>query len=98
MGSRSVQVGGARLWLVLAAEDLPYPGEEYICAALTTSDLPANYEVGDDWEAGRDPDKTSYCSPWVVATIKHRAVANPQGTISMAFTERMAEQSRTFLQ
>jgi hypothetical protein len=36
-----------RLWLVLAAETLPYPGEEYVCAALTTSDLPANVAVGD---------------------------------------------------
>lgn len=85
-----------RLWLALAAENLPYRGEEYVCAALTTSDLPA-YEVGDAWEAGRDPDTTSYCSPWVVGTVKHRAIANPQGRISERFTERMAEQCRAFL-
>lgn len=86
-----------RLWLILAAQNLPYPGEEYVCAALTTSDLPANYEVGDEWETGQNPDKTSYCSPWVVGTIKHRAVANPQGRISREFTDRMVEQCRTFL-
>ena len=40
--------GDPRPWLVLAAESLPYPDKEYICAALTTSDLPANYEVGDE--------------------------------------------------
>jgi len=84
--------------LILAAQNLPYPGEEYVCAALTTSDLPANYEVGNEWETGRNPDKTSYCSPWVVGTIKHRAVTNPQGRISREFTDRMAEQCRrTFL-
>jgi mRNA-degrading endonuclease toxin of MazEF toxin-antitoxin module len=86
-----------RLWLVLSAERLPYPGEEYICAALTTSDLPANYEVADAWETGRNPEKTSYCSPWVVGTIKHRAVASPQGAIAATFTEQMAEQAREFL-
>ena len=86
-----------RLWLVLAAENLPYPGEEYVCAALTTSDLPANEAVGDDWVSGRNPDETSYCSPWVIGTIKHRAVANPQGRISTEFTERMAERCRSFL-
>jgi len=86
-----------RLWLVLAAQNLPYPGEEYVCAALTTSDLPANYEVSDGWVTGRNPDKTSYCSPWVVGTIKHCAVANPQGRISRAFTDRMAERCRAFL-
>ena len=35
-----------RLWLVVASEGLPYRGEEYICVALTTSDLPATVEVG----------------------------------------------------
>ncbi len=65
--------------------------------ALTTSDLPMNYEVGDDWVAGRDPDTTSYCSPWVVGTIKHRAVANPQGRITRDFTDRMARRCRAFL-
>ena len=49
------QGSNPRLWLVLVAEQLPYPGEEYVCAALTTSDLPANYEVGDAWLKGRNP-------------------------------------------
>lgn len=86
-----------RLWLVLTSENLPYPGEEYICAALTTSDLPANYEVGDAWVTGRNPDKTSYCSPWVLGTVKHRAIANPQGKLRTAFTDRMIDQSKGFL-
>lgn len=86
-----------RLWLVLAAEELPYPGEEYVCAALTTSDLPANHEVGDDWVSGRDPDKTSYCSPWVLATVKHRAVADPQGRITTSFAERMVDERTELL-
>ena len=86
-----------RLWLVLAAECLPYPGEEYVCAALTTSDLSSNHEVGDDWVAGRDPTKTSYCSPWVIGTIKHRAVADPQGEITTSFTDRMIAECKAFL-
>jgi hypothetical protein len=70
-----------RPWLVLAAESIPYAGEDYICAGLTLSDLPENVEVGDeDWIAGNDPDKTSYCSPWVLATVKQDAVAGAQAT------------------
>jgi hypothetical protein len=91
------QGSNPRLWLVLASENLPYPGEEYICAALTTSDLPANYDVGNAWVTGRNPDKTSYCSPWVLGTVKHRAVANPQGKITAAFTDRMIDRSKAFL-
>ena len=86
-----------RPWLVLAAESLPYPGEEYVCVALTTSDLPANHEVGDAWVSGRNPERTSYCSPWVVGTIKHRAVAGPQGRLTAEFTDRMIEHCTTFL-
>lgn len=91
------QGSNPRLWLVLAAENLPFPGEEYICAALTTSDLPANHEVGDAWVTGGNPDKTSYCSPWVIGTIKHRAVTNPQGSITLEFTDLITEQCREFL-
>lgn len=86
-----------RLWLVLTADTLPFPGEEYLCAALTTSDLSANHKVGDDWVTGRNPTKTSYCSPWVIGTVKHRAVANPQGQITMAFTDRMIDRCEEFL-
>ena len=91
------QGSNPQLWLVLAADLLPFPGQEYICAALTTSDLGANYEVGTDWITGRNPQKTSYCSPWVVATIKDRAVVNPQGEITTAFTDRMVAECTRYL-
>lgn len=86
-----------RLWLVLAAEQLPYPGEEYLCAALTTSDLEANIAVGDAWVTGRHPEKRSFCSPWVLGTIKHRVVANPQGRVTSEFTDRMIDLATSYL-
>jgi mRNA-degrading endonuclease toxin of MazEF toxin-antitoxin module len=91
------QGSNPRLWLVLAAESLPYPGQEYICAALTTSDLPRNIEIGDDWIVGQDPDKTSYCSPWVVATIKSAAIVNPQGELTESFSEQMITECKKYL-
>lgn len=91
------QGSNPRLWLILAAEQLPYPGEEYVCAALTTSNLPANHEVGDAWITGRNPDKASYCSPWVIGTVKHRAVANPQGRITTEFTDQIITQCKAVL-
>lgn len=87
-----------RPWLVLAAETLPYAGEEYVCAGLTLSDLPDNVAVGPEaWVAGNDPERTSYCSPWVLATIKHDAVAGSQGYLTEAFTRQIVRQSREFL-
>ena len=75
-----------------------YAGEEYACAGLTLSDLPDNVELTDeDWVVGYDPKRTSYCSPWVLATIKHDAVANPQGAVTDAFTRQIVDRSVAYL-
>lgn len=87
-----------RPWLVLAANNIPYAGEEYICAGLTLSNLPDNVEVDDDnWIVGNDPDKTSYCSPWVLATVKHDSVAGTQGYVTDEFTREIVHQSSEYL-
>jgi len=86
-----------RPWLVLTAQNLPYAGEEYICAGLTLSNLPDNLEVTDqDWVAG-NPQKTSYCSPWVLATVKDSDIANAQGSLTPSFAEKVAQQSVDYL-
>lgn len=87
-----------RPWLVLVAESLPYPGEEYGCAALTTSDLAQNHQIGDAWVTGRDPARSSYCSPWVFATVKHDAITAPQGQVTETFADRMASETRAYLE
>lgn len=80
--------------LVLAADNAPYAGEEYICAGLTLSDLPDNVEISDrNWVVGNDPDATSYCSPWVLAPIKHDAVAGTQGYVTDEFSREILRQS-----
>lgn len=87
-----------RPWLVLAAESVPYAGEEYVCAGLTLSDLPDNVAVSDeDWVAGNDPSTTSYCSPWVLATIKHDAVAGTQGYVTEEFARQIVRRSVEYL-
>jgi len=90
--------GNPRPWLVLAADNIPYAGEEYICAGLSLSDLPDNIEVrDDDWVAGNDPDTISYCSPWVLATVKHDSVAGAQGYVTGEFTRSIVQQSTEYL-
>lgn len=51
----------------------------------------------DDWVVGGNPDRTSYCSPWVLATVKHDAVANPQGKVTREFTERVVWEAVEYL-
>lgn len=86
-----------RPWVVLVADALPYAGEEYVCAGLTLSDLEENLRVpASAWDTG-DPDRTSYCSPWVLATVKHDRIADPQGRLTDAFTERIVSTAVAYL-
>ncbi|WP_225332699.1 hypothetical protein [Halomicrobium urmianum] len=82
----------------MAADALPYAGEEYLCAGLTLSDHPNNVELRDeDWVVGNDPTETSYCSPWVLATVKHDVVAGAQGRVTDAFSRRVVRRSVEYL-
>lgn len=86
-----------RPWVVLVAEALPYAGEEYGCAGLTLSDLEENIRVpASAWDAG-DPDRTSYCSPWVLATVKHDRIADPQGRQTDEFIGQVVARAVEYL-
>ncbi|WP_225935431.1 hypothetical protein [Halobaculum magnesiiphilum] len=61
------------------------------------SDLPDNLEVRDtDW-AREEPEGTSYCSPWVLATVKHDDVQNLQRELTEDFTERVTMLSSKYV-
>jgi len=62
------------------------------------SDLAENVEIErTDWITGYDPSKTSFCSPWVLSTVKHDAVAGPQGSVTSAFTRQIVRRSQQYL-
>ena len=65
--------------------------------AFTTSDLPANIAVGDDWIVGRPAGGPSSCSPWVLGTVKHRAVVGPQGRVEPRFIDRVIDRTIGYL-
>lgn len=89
---------GPRPWMIINGDNLPYQGEEYICAGLTLSNLPANIAVTDpDWVRGNDPTNRSYCSPWVLSTIKHDEIAAPQGYVTAEFTETIRRRAVEYL-
>lgn len=46
---------------------------------------------------GNDPDKTSYCSPWVLATVKHDEVAGAQGCVTDEFARGIVRRSIEYL-
>ena len=80
-----------RPWLVVANEALPYPDEECIAVALTTTSLHrGSIRVPEDaWTRGRPSDR-GHVLPWCVATVKTDVhVVGTQGTLRPSFVERV---------
>lgn len=59
-----------RPWVIVSDDEMPFPGD-LLCVACTRSEYPMNYEVtADVFESGTKPDQATYCSPWLLATLK----------------------------
>lgn len=79
-----------RPWLVVSDDEMPFPGD-LLCAACTRSEYDFNYEIRDvHFESGGKPDETTYCSPWLLATLKTTDVSFKVGTTTKEFTDTIA--------
>ncbi|USZ67109.1 hypothetical protein NGM10_10245 [Halorussus salilacus] len=85
--------------MVLAAESMPFPGD-FLCAAVTRSGYPMNYELEDrHWTDGGQPtDEESYCSPWLLNTLKTGQVRFRQGRRTRQFTDCVASDAVRYLE
>jgi len=91
--------GNPRPWLVVSGDRLPYPDEESIAVAFTTqSHHPGSFAVPSDaWLRG-EPNQESYVLPWTVATLKDDVhIVGKQGSVTDAFTERVATATTVYL-
>lgn len=90
--------GNPRPWVVLSAEPMPFPGE-FLCAAVTSSDYAMNHELrAEHWsEGGQPPDEASYCSPWLLSTIKSGDVRFRQGSLTGQFTDELTRDAVRYL-
>ena len=60
-----------RPYLILSNDHVPFHGQEYVAAVITTTARTEAVELTTDrFERGRLP-RTSYVSPWSVLTLKH---------------------------
>lgn len=87
-----------RPWVVLSAESMPFPGD-FLCVAVTRSEYAMNYELKDEhWaEGGQPSDEESYCSPWLLNTIKSGQIRFQQGSLTQQFTEKMTRDAVGYL-
>lgn len=77
---------------------MPFPGE-FLCAALTHTEYAVNCKLKDkDWaDGGLPPGEVSYCSPWVLGTIKSGNIRFKQGTVTPRFTNKVAQKAQGYL-
>lgn len=70
-----------RPWLIVSDRSHPFSHTGCICLGLTTTQHADGLEVTPgEWERG-GAEKTSYISPWYVATIKQRDFDRQQGEL-----------------
>lgn len=89
--------GTPRPWLVISDSRMPFPGD-LLTVACTRSDYPDNHQITPStFESGSMPDQTTYCSPWLLATLKTTDVGHKQGTLTKSFTDRIATQAKGYV-
>lgn len=76
---------------------MPFSGD-LLCVACTRSDYPRNYELTEDlFESGSKPDETTYCSPWLLATLKPGQFMFKQGELTKDFTDQIATKAVKYI-
>lgn len=77
---------------------MPFSGD-FLCVAVTHSEYAINYELRDEhWgEGGQPSDEQSYCSPWLLNTIKSGEMQYRQGSLIEQFTEKITRDAVQYL-
>jgi mRNA-degrading endonuclease toxin of MazEF toxin-antitoxin module len=87
-----------RPYLVASNQELPFHGEEYVAAAITTTERPEAVELtGDRIVDGRLP-RTSYVSPWTVVTLKHWQIDKQPALATDGTVDEVRRELRYYLE
>jgi mRNA-degrading endonuclease toxin of MazEF toxin-antitoxin module len=87
-----------RPYLILSNDQVPFHGEEYIAAVITSTDRTAAIELtADRIERGLLP-RQSYVSPWSILTLKDRMVTKQPAEATEGTVEQTRTQLNTYLQ
>lgn len=87
-----------RPYLILSNDQVPFHGEEYVAAVITTTGRPAAVELTDDrFERGRLP-RTSYVSPWSVLTLKDWMITKQPAEATVETADTVRRELTVYLQ
>lgn len=87
-----------RPYLLLSNSHVPFHGQEYIAAAITTTARNAAIELTSErFERGRLP-RTSYVSPWTVVTLKDWMITQQPAEATTATVDDVQQGLNVYLQ
>ena len=87
-----------RPYLVLSNDQVPFYGQEYIAAVVTTTARPEAIELtANRFEAGDLP-RRSYVSPWSVLTLKDWMITKHPAQLTDATVDDARQETETYLQ
>lgn len=77
---------GKRPFLVISNSEHPFGNEEFLAAAITTTEREEAIELRDGFSSGGLP-KESYISPWVVTPLKKASLEQKMGEVKRDILE-----------
>jgi len=87
-----------RPYLILSNDHVPFHGQEYVGAVITTTDRTGAVELtANRLERGRLP-RTSYVSPWSVLTLKDWMIRKQPAEATDATVDEVRQELDTYLQ
>jgi mRNA-degrading endonuclease toxin of MazEF toxin-antitoxin module len=87
-----------RPYLILSNGHVPFVGQEYVAAVITTTARTEAVELtANRLERGQLP-RTSYVSPWSVLTLKHWMITKQPAETTHATVDEVRQELNTYLQ
>lgn len=87
-----------RPYLILSNDQVPFYGQEYVAAVITTTARPAAVELTTDrFERGRLP-RRSYVSPWSVLTLKEWMITKQPAEVTAKTVDEVRRALDGYLQ
>jgi mRNA-degrading endonuclease toxin of MazEF toxin-antitoxin module len=87
-----------RPYLIVSNDHLPFYGQEYVAAGITTTGRTEAIELTTNRvETGRLP-RTSYVSPWSVLTLKDWMITTQPAKATDATVDTVRQELETYLQ
>lgn len=86
-----------RPYLILSNEDVPFHGQEYVVAVITTTARSEAVELTNNrFERGQLP-RRSYVSPWSVLTLKDWMITKQPAEATDTTVEEVRQELDTYL-